>query len=244
MKKYIYIFAAVFSLAMYSCDTIDYQGEYSKDGAYGEKNQVYFYKSNDTDTLNYYSFGSQPLSLKKQTVNVLVYMAGMPQNKDLKFRVVVDDKETTAKSGIHYTPIKNEYHIPANKTSFNIPVELIRDNMKADDSNSLKIVLKLEPTDDLGTSFTVYNKRTVEFDNFLAEPSWWVYYTTFFGPYSRNKYLKLLEYYDSNEQKVVEAFTEFNGLMLNFQKVYKFFKDNPDYNEVFPDESSMLIPYQ
>lgn len=245
MKNYIYIFTTIFLFGLSSCDAIDYKGEYSKDGVYGEKPQVYFSQTNNNDTISHYSFGSKPLSFKRQTVNVSVSMAGMLQNRDLKFRVVVDSRESTAQPNVHYVPINSEYKIIPNKTTHNIPIELIRDNLGTENSVPMKIVLRLEATDDLGTSFSSYNKRIVTFDNYLAEPEWWVYYVPFFGPYSRNKYLKLLEYYDSDEQKLLDAFSEFNGIMLNFQKVYKFFKNNPDYpDEIFPDENAMLIPYQ
>ena len=43
-----------------ACSSIDYDGEYSKNGEYNEKNQVYFDIENAADTLFDYSFGTQP----------------------------------------------------------------------------------------------------------------------------------------------------------------------------------------
>ena len=53
-----------------SCNSIVYDEEYSKDGFYHGKNNVYFYYENPDDTLRQYSFGAQPESMTSQTVKL------------------------------------------------------------------------------------------------------------------------------------------------------------------------------
>ena len=90
MKKFIYtlLVPILSALALGSCESIVYDDEYSKDGFYHGKNNVYFYYENPNDTLRQYSFGAQPESMTSQTVKVPVRLAGVPSKKAQSSRLL------------------------------------------------------------------------------------------------------------------------------------------------------------
>ena len=170
-------------------------------------------------------------------------ITGLPSKTPLTFKVTVDEKASTAKPDKHYTPVSGEFQIPADSINGYVNVEMWRDNLSSDKKDDIRLVLNLENTSQLQASFPENKKVVITIDNYLEEPPYWVYYTYYWGPYSQIKYRKFLEYYDGDPLKWADALlNDFNGLSMNFVKVYRFFEAHPEYNQVLPD--FLYIPYQ
>lgn len=233
--------SAVLSLA--SCSSIDYDKSYSKDGFYNAENSVYFSFKTKADSLITYSFGPKWVEYTKDTIQVPVKVTGLAVNKDRTFKVYVDEKESTAVVNKNYTPLSENFVIPADSLSGNINVIIWRDNLRSDTLAPVKIVLRLQATSDLETNFGENDKVTISYNNYLEEPYYWVYYEYFWGPYSKIKCQKFLEYYDSDPVNLYNAMmNDFNEVSMNFIKVYDFFVAHPEYNQELP--SYVYRPYK
>ncbi|MDO5664099.1 MAG: DUF4843 domain-containing protein [Bacteroidia bacterium] len=235
--KYSLIILSVVAILLASCQKFAYDGEFSKDGFYESNNKVYFHFAEQSDTLTRYSFGTEWVEYTRHIVKVPVRISGLPANKALTFKVSVDTDESTAIANKHYTPFSGEFQVPADSVNGYMEVEVWRENLPADKMDSIRLVLRLESTSDLQTTFSQYTKAVITIDDYLEEPYFWVWYSYYWGPYSRAKYIKFLEYYDGDPKKFEATLAEgdFYGMQANFVKVYEFFKAHPEYNEVLPD---------
>lgn len=244
MKKIYYnTTIAALAILFFSCQKIEYSGEYSKDGFYNTGNKVYFYFAEQKDSINHYSFGAEWIEHTRQIVKIPVKITGLPSKKPLTFKVSVDEKASTAKVNKHYTAFSGEFQIPADSVKGYLNVEVWREHLSSDKKDSIRLVLQLENTPDLQAAFPENKKVIITMDDYLEEPFYWVYYSFYWGPYSQIKYRKFLEYYDGNPVKMYDALqNDFNGLSMNFVKVYRFFEAHPEYNQVLPD--FLYIPYQ
>lgn len=87
----------------------------------------------------------------------------------------------------------------------------------------------------------------ITFNNVLEEPQMWQYFEYYFGGYERRKYLEMLSYYDSSEEKLWGAVsTDGNRLFLNFVKVWKKLMADPNYKykNLLPSKEQLYNPYQ
>lgn len=244
MKTIHYLSIITITAALFlSCRQIDYQGEYSKDGFYQGSQSVYFYFAKQTDTLKRYSFGTDWVEHKRQIVKVPVRITGLPAKTPLTFKVTVDENASSAKPNQHYTPFSGEFQIKPDYVNGYVEIEVWRDNLSSNEKTPVRLVLNLQNTAQLQAAFPDNRKVVVAIDDYLAEPYYWVYYTYYWGPYSQIKYRKFLEYYNGDPKKLESALTtDFNGVSMNFVKVYQFFKEHPEYNQVLP--ATLYIPYK
>ncbi len=247
MKKFIYtlLVPILSALALGSCESIVYDDEYSKDGFYHGKNNVYFYYENPDDTLRQYSFGAQPESMTSQTVKVPVRLAGVPSKKAQSFQVVVDTA-STAKAGVHYTALPTAYTIPADSVNGEVAVTFLRSGMPTD-RDTVTLILHLQATNDLGVRYPTNNTVKITFNNVLEEPMMWRYFEYYFGRYERRKYLEMLAYYDSSETKMWNSVnTDGVRFFLNFVKVWEKLMADPDYKykDWLPTKKKLYNPYE
>lgn len=245
MKKVFYTLLlpilAVFSVT--ACSSIEYDGEYSKEGYYESQNNVYFRFAEAADTLRSYSFGAMPIDTVEQMVNIPVNLSGMPLHRAQKFRVVIDSA-STAKVGVHYEAFDLEREIPADSVQATIPVKFFRKNLSAD-KDTVSLILRLEATSDLGVRFPNANKAQINVTNVLTEPQVWQYYTYYFGEFERQKYLMLLAYYNSDENALWNSVAnDANQLFLNFLKVYRALQADPNYKYKNLLPANPMNPYQ
>lgn len=225
----------VLGLAMVTwqaCSSIDYDGEYSKNGEYNAKNQVYFNIENAADTLFDYSFGTRPTSMTTYTVNVRVMLAGRLKKEPQHFKVVADPS-STAKEGVHYQALDSDPVIPADSGSVVFPVVLMRENLSDTHNDSIRLTLRLVPTSDLDLRFPDKTKVSITYNNVLSKPSWWdSYLRAYFGmpAYTPAKYRMLLSFYNSDPREIERSMnrTGMAQLYRNVQKVIAYFRENPE----------------
>lgn len=245
MKKVFYtlLLPLLAALSLGACQSIEYDGEYSKDGYYESQNNVYFRFTEQADTLRFYSFGALPLDTTKQVAEVSVNLSGIPLHRSQKYKVVIDSA-STAKAGVHYEAFDLEREIPADSVRASIPITFLRDSLSSE-KDTVSLILHLEATSDLGINFPTANKVEIQVTNVLTEPQVWQYYVYYFGQFERQKYLMLLSYYDSDENKLWGSIqNDANALFLNFLKVYRTLQADPNYKYKNLLPANPMNPYQ
>ena len=220
--------------ALVACSNVDYTGEYSEDGTYQSGNQAYFYFAEPGDSVLNYSFGVKPLDTLTHVVYVPVRLAGRPSAVKQAFRVEVG-AGSTAVSGKHYTLDVDTLAFLPNAYRAYVPVKLIRKNLSEDKNDSIRLVLNLVPTTELGVRFKASNTMKITFNNVLSKPDFWTVLETYWGlgTFTKNKYRKLLSYYDGNEDAIrkILAGTDATAqgyLYQRVQEVIAYFAAHPD----------------
>ena len=230
MKHFFHILLLPLLVALGSCNSIVYDEEYSKDGFYHAQNAVYFHYPEASDTLRFYSFGTLPVDSQKYVMNIPVRIAGVPQKHAQKFKLVVDTA-STMKADVHYKALNLEPVVPVDSVDAVVPVTLLR-NALSPDKDTLKLILRLEPTSDLALKYPKSNKVEIQVTNVLTPPPYWIYFESYFGPFERRKYLMMLANYHSNETEFWESMSrDGNQFFLNFMKVYRALKADPTYDQ-------------
>ena len=230
MKHFFHILLLPLLVALGSCNSIVYDEEYSKDGFYHAQNAVYFHYPEASDTLRFYSFGALPVDSQKYVMNIPVRIAGVPQKHAQKFKLVVDTA-STMKAGVHYKELNLEPVVPVDSVDAVVPVTLLR-NALSPDKDTLKLILRLEPTSDLALKYPKANKVEIQVTNVLTPPPYWQYFEVYFGAFERRKYLMMLANYHSNETEFWDAMSrDGNQFFLNFMKVYRVLKADPTYDQ-------------
>ena len=230
MKHFFHILLLPLLVALGSCNSIVYDEEYSKDGFYHAQNAVYFHYPEAQDTVRFYSFGALPVDSQKYVMNIPVHIAGVPQKHAQKFKLVVDTA-STMKAGVHYKDLNLEPVVPVDSVNAVVPVTLLR-NALSPDKDTLKLILRLEPTSDLVLKYPKANKVEIRVTNVLTPPPYWIYFESYFGPFERRKYLMMLANYHSNETEFWESMSrDGNQFFLNFMKVYRALKADPTYDQ-------------
>ena len=220
--------------ALVACSNVDYTGEYSEDGTYQSGNQVYFYFAEPGDSVLNYSFGVKPLDTLTHVVYVPVNLAGRLSADKQAFRVEVG-AGSTAVSGKHYTLDADTLAFLPNSHRAYVPVKLIRENLSEDKNDSINLVLNLVPTAEMGVRFKANNRVKITFNNVLSKPDFWEFLQTYFelGAFTKNKYRKLLSYYDGNEDAIRQILTGTDAtaqgyLYQRVQEVIAYFAAHPD----------------
>lgn len=235
MKHHIKLFALLSLTLLFSvaCSNIDYNGEYSKDGYYTGENQISLDYQRPADTLQHYTFSDKRSDTIAHVVHIPVILTGKLMNKPQTYQVMVDPS-STAKEGIHYIGLKSQYAIPANKERAWFTVTLLRKNLSETKDDSIRLVLKLVPTADLGLRFSNKTKVTIAFDNRFVRPDYWdVLELWGMGQYHVAKHKKLLDTFDWNVQGIYDGVSgksneAMMNLYYNIQKVLTYFKEHPN----------------
>lgn len=170
MKRLIYIWILFFSCVACERDLMSYKGEEA----------IYFAVQDG------HSWGSEkdwpymPYSLAEfgniledtLTVKIKVMITGEEKDYPRPFKVVVNQDSTTAREGVHYRALADEYVVEANSSYAYIPVLLYRQpEMKTD---TVTLGLKLVANDYFSLTFDEFDKMdkftngSVVYDSFDA----------------------------------------------------------------------------
>jgi len=199
-----------------ACSNVDYDGEHSSDGMFEQTTHV------------------KPVDTLTHVVYLPVQLVGNLSAESQPFSVEVG-KGTTAIAGKHYTLNADTLRFAPNAYRTYVPVTLIRANLSEDKDDSIRLVLNLVGKGTLGTRLTKSNTVKITFNNVLSKPDFWVVMESYWGlgPFTKNKYRKLLSYYDSNEATIRDIIegsdvTAQGYLYQHVQEVVAYFAAHPD----------------
>jgi len=140
---------------------------------------------------------------------VILELVGVASNKDMKYKVVVDNSYTTA-SGTHYSlPAEQLFH--AGRYSDTLFVRL---NNTADlKTKKIRLLLRVESSSDLKMGKIEQSAAVIWITNALSKPAWWnsdidSYYL---GTYSDKKYELFIK---------VTGIFDLTGLDANLRRSY------------------------
>lgn len=203
--------------------------ESKEDIFYDNLARIYF----PSDSINY-SFGDKPFSVQKFTLDFPVKIMGVQSKEIRKFKVEVDEENTTAIAGTHYTALPSEFDVLADSVNAYIPIELLRAGISGEEP--LRISLKIIEGGDFTTGVKESLAAKLTFNNYLEKPEWWGAYEFSFGVYQQEKYQKYIEIHGSAIDKSY-AYSNFLAVMKEFKKVKEYFDAHPEYGIVFPADA-------
>lgn len=163
--KHTFIFTILVIIAAAACKK-------NQEVQYRSDDNVYFdFSSSSARDSIIYTFAYDPTA-EKDTVYLPVRISGIRVNHERKFGIMVLDSGTTAKSGTHYAPFQKTYTMPADSGIIRLPV-IIYNTDPALTEKSVKLRLKLLPSEDLDTTINTLITAKIVFSNKLEQPAWW-----------------------------------------------------------------------
>jgi len=148
-----------------------------------------------------------------------------------KFVVEIDEENTTAQEGVHYTALPTEFEVLADSVNAYIPIELLRAGITG--KNTYKISLKVVGGADFITGVKESLEAKLTFNNYLEKPEWWGWMEGSLGVYQQEKYQKYIEIHGSAIDSGYVG-SNFIAVMKEFKKVKDFFDAHPEYGVTFP----------
>ena len=175
MKKLIYVLPTLLGLVLYSCDqNINYP--------YEGKDRIQFrhYTTNYNGSRQYsdsltFSFGLKPAEIEIDTAKIVVEFLGKGSDKERTYKVVVEPDSTTAIVDRHYKAISEMQKFRPGQLTDTIRIAIIRKNLSTSfrHPETIKIGLRLEPTEDFDLGLRGGITKRVLLNNYLSEPAWW-----------------------------------------------------------------------
>jgi len=123
-----------------------------------------------------YTFAYTP-TLSQDTIWLPVQLAGIQENTDRTYSAYVDTDSSTAKSGVHFEPLKSGYTLRAGTGVTWLPVILY--NVADLENASVSLIIKLKGTNDLGIEIPTADdgrnllRAKIVFSATLEQPNWW-----------------------------------------------------------------------
>lgn len=153
---------------------------------WGEACGIYFQAGGES------SFSFTMTQEDKFTYEIPVMLMGRISGEDRKFKIMVVDTSTTAIAGVHYDRLQEEYILPANSHTMNLPIVLhSTDDLK---SGIVKLGLRIVENDHFYVVSPVNGSKILFVTNQISKPSYWdASLQTFYGVYSQTKHKILVE---------------------------------------------------
>lgn len=176
MNKLIYILMSGYMLlSMVGCDQkIDFP--------YEGKDRIQFrhYTTDSRGNRTYsdslvFSFGLQPDEILIDTAKIVMEYLGKGADVERTYRVVVVPDSTTAVAGTHYEAIDELQKFRPGKLTDTLRIVVYRENLSTSFRNpvTVRLDLRLEPTDDFDLGLMGGIRKKVLMNNYMSEPDWW-----------------------------------------------------------------------
>lgn len=247
MKKLIYVLPILLGLVIYSCDqNINYP--------YEGKDRIQFrhYTTNYNGTRQYsdsltFSFGLKPADIEIDTAKVVVEFLGKGSDKERTYKVVVEPDSTTAIVDKHYKAIDEIQKFRPGQLTDTLRIVIFRKNLSTSfrHPETIKIGLRLEPTEDFDLGLRGGITKRVMLNNYLSEPAWWNN-NTGLGYYHPEKWKILISFNEKYANQDTcpfdinnEGRTYRNGLNSYLNAIPTFDEETGDriyLNEMVPQE--------
>ena len=223
MKKYICWTAVLWIILAAACDST--QEKFFDDTA-----SIYFDLADSQKDSISWSFAKT--TDEEHVVKIPLEIAGYAVAYDRKYKVKVDESRTTAKEGLHYKALEDEYVLPRDSFVSVLPVTVYCKDLLLD-SVAVALQINLVPTEDFANE--TLDRQTVRIcvSNFLQKPSLWdmIYGRKYFGPYSKVKHKLILQVCQLKDLPPYGSDTR--NLLVGYGMVMKnYFEENyPVYDE-------------
>ena len=200
MKKIFYAFLFCYlGFLMSGCDQdIDFPYE-GKDRI---QFQHYTVDYNDirhySDSINA-SFGLLPDSIKTDTIKVVMEYLGKGSERERTYHVSVLADSTTAIAGTHYQVFSEEQTFRPNELTDTLRIVVNRENLNSSyiSQETVRLYLKLEPTEDFDLGLGGGLTKRILINNSMTEPDWW-----------EKNYLGTLGFFHPEKWKILISFNE------------------------------------
>jgi len=148
------------------------------------------------------------------TVYIPVTISGQRTASPRSFKVSINPDSTSAQVGVHYKMLADSYIIPADSGSTWLPLVLLNKDTLME-TQSFKIGLKLESTDDFEVTVSANSYASITFSSRLERPIWWNLWERngTLGSYTRTKHALYLIALEGIEDK--DLVPDFNGTNSN-----------------------------
>lgn len=133
----------------------------------------------------------------KDTLWIQLQIMGARKDFDRNYKVVVVADSSTGKEGVDFDKLADEYIFHRNVGVDSFP--LVLNKQAFEKVFNRNVLLKLEPTEDLGIAYVEFSTLKVNFSAYVLEPDWWWAFEFILGEYHPLKYEKVVEVYGSEE---------------------------------------------
>lgn len=220
MRRILFILPLIFVLL--SCEQEPLL-EYSE-----EKPTVYFYINSDYN-LNTITKSFAAIIDSQLIVNIPVKCSGLAADYDRYFKVAVAGN-STAKEGIDFLPLEDQYLFPAGKYDTFVPITLLRTPLLSD--STLMLTLQIEISEDFNKGEKLRLESSIIFNDALVRPSNWD--ATYLKAYSKVKHIVFLRITGLDNYPTPEEAAKRKQYFqyLVPKELSKYFRDNyPVYDE-------------
>lgn len=175
MNKLIYMLTSgLILLFVVACDTkIDYPYT-GKDRIQFRHYTVNYNGRTYSDSL-VFSFGLKPDEITVDTAKIVMEYLGKGSDVERTYRVSVVKDSTTAVVGTHYKAIDELQKFRPGKLTDTLRIVVYRENLSTSFRNpqTIRIDLRLEPTEDFELGLQGGITKKILMNNYLSEPDWW-----------------------------------------------------------------------
>ncbi|MBL1410418.1 DUF4843 domain-containing protein [Sphingobacterium faecale] len=176
MKKINYYLGVIYlMLYMSSCQKVNLM-------TYDQPANIYFDLTSAQRDSVVYTF-AYDMTKAVDTVFIPVRLMGHRTAASRHFRAVVEQDSSTAQAGTHYKALESQYPLAAATGRQALP--LIVYNSSDLESNSVTMIVKLQPSDDFGIENKKLIRAYVVLSARLEKPIWW---DMWMSAYSRTKH--------------------------------------------------------
>lgn len=211
------IFATVFVLFGCSNQEMLYEGDAG----------VYFVIPGTSNTIEYSFLTTTGDYIDAE---IKVQTLAQPQDRDRHFTLAVRDSSSTARPGVDYEALPQNFVMPAGKTETTVTVRLLCTRHLEEESVCL--ALRIVPQGDFTATIPSRSEVCLTWTNQLSKPANWDYiYKMYFGEYSRVKHRYSLAILEWTPEQLLEAENDverlaFGGIFMN-----TWFAENPTIDE-------------
>ncbi|MGV3546936.1 MAG: DUF4843 domain-containing protein [Pedobacter sp.] len=196
----------------------------------------------DTTTISY-SFAYNP-SLAQDTVWIPIIVTGNKASRSREFVLSVVDSLTTAVKDLHYEALKSSYTLPADSTTFKIPI-IIKNIDEGLAEKSVTLGFRTISGGDFSADLPLpLRTKKVIFSNRLERPSWWMYWQSQLGDYGRLKHQLFLIASGTTElvdMSKPDAYMQIPRTLYYIDSFRVFLKDPATWIAKNPDKGYVLV---
>lgn len=223
MKKIVYSIIFLCSLLV-GCQENEMNTFDNEGAVYFQLNATNW--SDMSDSIVYSFAGKDEM---KVTLNLQVDLMGEAVDYDREICLIIDQKLTTAKEGVHYQALETSYILPAGAYTMQIPVTILGSDPDLE-KKMVQLALQLKASNDLALGLSQRTLARVQFSSVLTMPYYWEEFL--WGKYSRVKHEKLIELFGVDfpaaEDEYREDFSTWNAYC---NALSQYFDENYPIND-------------